>query len=44
LNAAICNTPLPEEKKKAITAVFENWKLIEAPKEDAGTKIPDTSS
>jgi hypothetical protein len=41
LNAAIRNTPLPEEKKKAITAVFENWKLIEAPKEDAIPASPE---
>ena len=35
LNMAIRNTPLPEEKKQAIEAVFKNWGLLPAPKEDA---------
>mgnify|MGYP001198642733 CR=1 FL=1 len=35
LDAVIRNTPLPDEKKQAITAVFENWKLLPAPPEDA---------
>ena len=34
LDATIRNTPLPEERKQAIRAVFENWGLLEAPKED----------
>jgi hypothetical protein len=32
LDATIRNTPLPEERKQAIRAVFQNWGLIEAPK------------
>ena len=35
LEPTIRNTPLPEEKKKAIREVFENWGLLPAPKEDA---------
>jgi hypothetical protein len=34
LDATIRNTPLPEERKQAIRAVFTNWGLLEAPKED----------
>ena len=34
LDTTIRNTPLPEERKQAIRAVFTNWGLIEAPKED----------
>src|SRR5580704_14656130 len=34
LDAVIRNTPLPEERKQAIRAVFTNWGLLEAPKED----------
>jgi hypothetical protein len=37
LDATIRNTPLPEERKQAIRAVFENWGLIEAPKEDVSS-------
>jgi hypothetical protein len=37
LDATIRNTPLPEERKQAIRSVFENWGLLQAPKEDAGT-------
>jgi len=33
LDLAIRNTPLPDEKKQAIRAVFTNWSLL-APKED----------
>lgn len=35
LDATIRNTPLSDEKKQAIEAVFTNWGLISAPKEDA---------
>jgi arginine repressor len=35
LDATIRNTPLAEDRKQAIRAVFENWGLLEAPKEDA---------
>jgi hypothetical protein len=31
IDATIRNTPLPDEKKQAIIAVFENWGLIEPP-------------
>jgi hypothetical protein len=41
LELTIRNTPLPEEKKKAIREVFENWGLLPAPKEDAGTTTPE---
>jgi hypothetical protein len=34
LDAVIRNTPLPEERKQAIRSVFQNWGLLEAPKED----------
>jgi hypothetical protein len=34
LDATIRNTPLPEDRKQAIRAVFTNWGLLEAPKED----------
>jgi hypothetical protein len=34
LDATIRNTPLPEERKQAIRVAFENWGLLEAPKED----------
>jgi hypothetical protein len=40
LDATIRNTPLPEERKQAIRSVFENWGLLPAPKEDAGTAQP----
>jgi hypothetical protein len=42
LELTIRNTPLPEEKKKAIREVFENWGLLPAPKEDAGTTSPES--
>lgn len=35
MDMAIRNRPLPEERKQAIRAVFQNWGLIGAPKEDA---------
>jgi hypothetical protein len=38
LDMAIRNTPLPDEKKQAIAAVFTNWGLLQAPKEDAKTE------
>ncbi|HVB33727.1 MAG TPA: hypothetical protein VNJ52_05055 [Patescibacteria group bacterium] len=37
IDLMIRNTPLHEERKQAIRSVFENWGLLEAPKEDAGT-------
>jgi arginine repressor len=40
LDATIRNTPLPDERKQAIRSVFENWGLLPAPKEDAGTPQP----
>lgn len=43
LDATIRNTPLSDEKKQTIEAVFANWGLIEAPKEDVtgvNTKEP----
>jgi hypothetical protein len=42
LDATIRNTPLPEERKQAIRSVFQNWKLIEAPKEDEPSTTPVT--
>ena len=46
LDATIRNTPLPEERKQAIRLVFENWGLLPAPKEDAGTtkQSPETTA
>jgi hypothetical protein len=41
LELTIRNTPLPEEKKKAIREVFENWGLLPAPNEDAPTPSPE---
>ena len=35
LDMTVRNTPLNEEKKRAITAVFTNWGLLPPPKEDA---------
>ena len=35
LDATIRNTPLPEDRKQAIRATFENWGLLNTPKEDA---------
>jgi hypothetical protein len=42
IDATVRNTPLPEDRKQAIRAVFQNWgliepPLIEAPKEDVTT-------
>lgn len=43
LDATIRNTPLPEERKQVIRATFQNWGLIEAPKEDEpSTTTPAT--
>ena len=41
IDATIRNTPLSDEKKQAIEAVFTNWGLLTAPQEDAtpGTTI-----
>ena len=35
IDATIRNTPLSDDKKQAIEAVFTNWGLLPAPKEDA---------
>ncbi len=43
LDATIRNTPLPEDRKQAIRLVFENWGLLEAPKEDAPTTDTPTA-
>ena len=40
IEATIRNTPLPDDRKAAIRAVFENWGLLPAPKEDDGTDQP----
>jgi hypothetical protein len=37
LDATIRNTPLSEDRKQAIRAVFTNWGLLEAPKEETET-------
>lgn len=34
LDTTIRNTPLPDEKKQAIAAVFTNWGLLPAPQEE----------
>jgi hypothetical protein len=34
IDLTVRNAPLPEEKKKAIREVFEQWGLLPAPKED----------
>jgi hypothetical protein len=34
LNATIRDTPLPDDRKQAIRVAFENWGLLNAPKED----------
>jgi hypothetical protein len=34
LDATIRNTPLPPERKESIRLVFENWGLLEAPKDE----------
>jgi len=41
IDATVRNTPLSDEKKQAIEAVFTNWGLLKAPQEDAtpGTTI-----
>lgn len=44
LDAMIRNTPLPEPKKQAIRVGFQNWGLLPAPKEDAGTSTSSTDS
>lgn len=44
LDAMIRNTPLPEPKKQAIRIGFQNWGLLPAPKEDAGTSTTSTDS
>ena len=44
LDAVIRNTPLPEERKQAIRATFENWGLLASPKEDVQPAEPNPSS
>jgi hypothetical protein len=44
LDATIRNTPLPDERKPAIRAVFENWGLLEAPKEDVKPPEPTANT
>ena len=39
LDATIRNTPLPEDRKQGIRMTFQNWGLIEAPKEDEPSTI-----
>jgi hypothetical protein len=41
IDATIRNTPLPDEKKRTIRAVFENWGLLPVPKEDAKPAEPN---
>ena len=41
LDAVIRNTPLPDERKQAIRATFENWGLLTAPKEEIVPKTDD---
>jgi hypothetical protein len=43
LDATIRNTPLQEDRKQAIRSVFQNWGLLEAPKEDAPTTDTPTA-
>jgi hypothetical protein len=44
-DTTIRNAPLPEDRKKAIRDIFEQWGLIEAPKqEDAGTTPPSAET
>jgi hypothetical protein len=43
LDATIRNTPLPDDRKQAIRSVFQNWGLLEAPKEDAPTTDTPTA-
>jgi hypothetical protein len=40
LDATIRNTPLPDNRKQAIRSVFENWGLLNAPKEDVKPAEP----
>jgi hypothetical protein len=42
-DAVIRNTPLPHERKQAIRDAFQNWGLLEAPKEDARTSTTPAS-
>lgn len=43
LDATIRSTPLSDEKKQAIEAVFANWGLLPAPQEDVPPAIPPTT-
>jgi hypothetical protein len=40
LDATIRNTPLPKDRKQAIRVAFENWGLLEAPKESSTESQP----
>jgi hypothetical protein len=42
IDATIRSTPLSDEKKQAIEAVFTNWGLLPPPNEDGGTPKPAT--
>jgi hypothetical protein len=44
IDATIRNTPLSDEKKQAIMAVFTNWGLLPAPKEGAKPADPIPAS
>jgi hypothetical protein len=44
LDMTIRNAPLSEEKKKSIREVFENWGLLDAPKEDGPNPGPKPES
>jgi hypothetical protein len=44
LDLTVRNAPLPEDKKKAIRDVFEQWGLIAPPKQNAGTTSPATET
>ena len=42
IDATIRSTPLSDEKKQTIEAVFTNWGLLPAPNENGGTPKPAT--
>jgi|ERR1039458_2235214 hypothetical protein len=41
IEAAIRNTPLTDDKKRQVAAVFTNWGLLPAPQEDAKPAEPN---
>jgi hypothetical protein len=43
MDATSRNTPLPEDRKQTIRAVFQNWRLIEVPKEDESSTTTQAS-